>query len=309
MMEMNRAYAHNRAYTHRYQGTSSESRSVALSFGVSLCAHLIVIGALIFVPEPRPRPRFSSGVVNVSLVSLPAKAPGPKAAGRPVAKPKQEVKKPPKAKISEITPPTKKPVAVPKKPEAAISLAPKPKKKSSLKKKTIDRSKVIDSAIKQVQKKVDESDASSVKEALNRLKKKVEETETAGPQSYETSSTTRGGSAITGTGEGIGAGSGSQTIEAIRIYQAEIQYQIQKNWAFSQQLAGDSSTLEAVLAIKIMRDGEIDEIWFDKKSGNSYLDESAYKAIVKSNPLPALPRDYIGSFYKIGLIFGPKGLK
>lgn len=302
MMEM------NHAYVRRYQGASSESRTVALSFGVSLCVHLIIIGALIFVPEPTPRPRFSSGVVNVSLVSLPAKAPGQKAAGRPVAKPKQEVKKPPKAKISEITPPTKEPVAVPKKPEPAISLAPKPKEKSSLKKKTIDRTKVIDSAIKQVQKKVDESDSSSVKEALNRLKKKVEETETVGPQSYATSST-KGGSAVIGTGEGTGTAGGPQTIEAIRIYQAEIQYQIQKNWAFSQQLAGDSSTLEAVLAIKIMRDGEIDEIWFDKKSGNSYLDESAHKAIVKSNPLPALPREYIGSFYKIGLIFGPKGLK
>jgi colicin import membrane protein len=302
MMEINRAYAH------RYQEASSESRTVAYSFGVSLCVHLLLIGALLFIPEPTPRPRFSSGVVNVSLVSLPAKAPGQKAAGRPVVKAKQEVKKPPKAKISEITPPTKKTVVAPKKPEAAISLAPKPKKKSSLKKKTIDRSKVIDSAIKQVQKKVDESDASSVKEALNRLKKKVEETEAAGPQPYETSST-KGGSAVIGSGEGTGTAGGSQTIEAIRIYQAEIQYQIQKNWAFSQQLAGDSSTLEAVLAIKIMRDGEIDEIWFDKKSGNSYLDESAHKAIVKSNPLPALPREYIGSFYKIGLIFGPKGLK
>ena len=167
---------------------------------------------------------------------------------------------------------------------------------------------MIDSAIKQVQKKVDESDSSSVKEALNRLKKKVEETEAAGPQSYE-SSNTKAGSAVIGAGEGTGTAGGSQTIDAIRIYQAEIQYQIQKNWAFSQQLAGDSSTLEAVLAIKILRDGEIDDIWFDKKSGNSYLDESAYKAIVKSNPLPALPREYIGSFYKIGLIFGPKGLK
>ena len=302
MMEMKRAYAN------RYQEAASDSRTVALSFGVSLCAHLILIGALIFVPEPAPRLRFSSGVVNVSLVSLPAKAPGQEPAGRPVAKPKPEVIKPPKAEISEITPTTKEPVVVPEKPEPAISLAPKPKDKSSLKKKTIDRSKVIDTAIKQVQKKVDESDASSVKEALNRLKKKVEETEATASQPYEAGST-KGGSAVVGTGAGTGTGGGAQTIEAIRIYQAEIQYRIQKNWALSQQLAGDSSMLEAVLAIKIMRDGEIDEIWFDKRSGNSYLDESAYKAIVKSNPLPALPREYIGSSYKIGLIFGPKGLK
>lgn len=296
------------AYARRYQGESSDSRSVAFSFGASICLHLLFLGALIFVPEPTPRPRFSPGVVNVSLVSLPSKAPISKAGSQPAAAPKAEVKEPAKAKVSEITPPPKKPVAVLEKPAEAISLAPKPKEKTSLKKKTIDRPKVIESAIQQVQKKVDESDSASVKAALDRLKKKVEETEAKNPPSYQISGT-EGDSTAIGSGEGTATGGGPQTIEAIRIYQAEIQYQIQKNWAYSQQLAGESSELEAVLAIKIMSNGEIEEIWFDKKSGNTYLDESAYKAIVKSNPLPPLPRDYIGSFYKIGLIFGPKGLK
>jgi colicin import membrane protein len=98
-------------------------------------------------------------------------------------------------------------------------------------------------------------------------------------------------------------------VQWVRQGAPEIQYQIQKNWAFSQQLAGDNTQLEAILAIKILRNGEIEDIWFDKKSGNTYLDESAYKAIVKSNPLPALPKDYMQSFYEIGLRFGPKGLK
>ena len=98
-------------------------------------------------------------------------------------------------------------------------------------------------------------------------------------------------------------------LESILIYQAEIQYQIQKNWAFSQQLAGDNIQMEAVLAIKVLRNGEIEDIWFDKKSGNAYLDESAYKALVKSNPLPPLPNDFMNPYYKIGFRFGPKGLK
>ncbi|MCK5205362.1 MAG: TonB C-terminal domain-containing protein, partial [Desulfobacterales bacterium] len=102
---------------------------------------------------------------------------------------------------------------------------------------------------------------------------------------------------------------GARVQESILIYQAEIQYQIQKNWAFSRQLAGENTELEAVLAIKILRNGEIEDIWFDKKSGNAYLDDSAYKALVKSNPLPALPKDYMRPDYKIGLRFGPKGLK
>ena len=107
-----------------------------------------------------------------------------------------------------------------------------------------------------------------------------------------------------------GSGTGRVRIQgSILIYQAEIQYQIQKNWAFSQQLAGENTQMEAVLAIKILRNGEIEDIWFDKKSGNAYLDDSAYKALVKSNPLPPLPKDYMRPDYKIGLRFGPKGLK
>ena len=116
------------------------------------------------------------------------------------------------------------------------------------------------------------------------------------------------GAGVAGPAGGSGTG-GARVQESILIYQAEIQYQIQKNWAFSQQLAGDNTELEAVLAIKILRNGEIEDIWFDKKSGNAYLDDSAYKAIVKSNPLPPLPNDYMRPFYKIGLRFGPKGLK
>jgi colicin import membrane protein len=291
------------AHAHRYQSGENESRLVTLSFGISIFVHLLFIGALVFLPEPTPRSRFSSGVVNVSLVSLPGKAPAAGARDQIAAPPKKEAKKPPKAKLAKIAPPPKKPVVVPQKPKNAVSLAPKPKQKASLKKKTINRTKMIEGAVKDVRKKVEDSDSASVKKALDRLKKQVEETEAANPRPYQTD-TGKSGSGGTGPAEG-----GPKTLEVIKIYQAEIQYQIQKNWAFSQQLAGNSTELEAVLAIKILRDGEIQDIWFDKHSGNEYLDESAYKALVKSNPLPPLPIEYTGAFYKIGLIFGPKGLK
>jgi len=294
------------AYAHRYQGSGSDSRWVALSFGISIFIHFILIGTLIFLPERMPRSRFLSGVVSVSLVTLPGKAPASGSIPQTVAKPKKEIKKPPKAKIPKITPPPQKPVVATAKPKKAVSLAPKPKKKTSMKKKTIDRPKMIESAINQVQQKVDDSDAASVKAAINRLKKQVKETEDSAPPQ---AAMRKGSGAGAGMGQGSGDGNGPRTLEAIKIYQAEIQYRIQKNWAFSQQLAGNSTELEAVLAIKITRNGEIEDIWFDRKSGNNYLDESAHKAIMKSNPLPPLPNDYIGLFYKIGLIFGPKGLK
>jgi colicin import membrane protein len=296
----------NHAYVDRYLGVRSDSRSVTFFFGISIFLHLILIGTLMVMPKITSHPRFAAGVVNVSLVSLPAKAPAAGSGNQPVAQPKPEIKKPAKEAVSEIPPPPKTAPVLHKTAEE-VSLAPKPKAKTSLKKETLDSAKVIEHAVDRIQKKVDDSEAESVKTAIERLKKKVEETETADPQRYQLGKG-NGGVGEQGIAE-AGAGGGPQVIEAIKIYQAEIQYQIQKNWAFSQQLGGNIIDVETVLAIKILRNGEIEDIWFDKKSGNAYLDDSAYKAIVKSNPLPPLPREYSGPYYEIGLIFGPKGLK
>jgi colicin import membrane protein len=76
----------------------------------------------------------------------------------------------------------------------------------------------------------------------------------------------------------------------------------QNNWP------GDRANLETLVGIKILPNGEIQDIWIDKKSGNQYLDESAIRAIQKSNPLPPLPRE-IGLYdYKVRFRFTPKGL-
>ncbi|MBW1940834.1 MAG: TonB C-terminal domain-containing protein, partial [Deltaproteobacteria bacterium] len=94
------------------------------------------------------------------------------------------------------------------------------------------------------------------------------------------------------------------------IYRNEIMYHIQQNWAFSDQLAGGRTDgLMAFLGIKIMPNGEIREIWFDTRSGNRYFDESVYKAVRKSNPLPPLPEEFSMPFYNIGFKFTPSGLK
>ncbi len=294
------------AYAKRYHGKDTHSQSMVLPFGVSFLFHLVIMGALIFMPDFGSSPRFRAGVVNVSLVSLPSS--GPDSGGPPAAavKAKPVEKKPPQKPAVKV--PEPKPVPVVKKPPKAVSLAPKKEKiKKSLKKKTLDREKIIDSAIERIEKKVEKTKTDSVAAAIDRLKRQVGDAESqVGEGSGGASGKAGGGRA--GPIGAFGTG-GTRVQESILIYQAEIQYQIQKNWAFSRQLAGENTELEAVLAIKILRNGEIEDIWFDKKSGNAYLDDSAYKALVKSNPLPALPKDYMRPDYKIGLRFGPKGLK
>ena len=294
------------AYARRYHGKDPHSQSMVLPFGVSFLFHLAVIGTLIFMPDFGSGSRFRAGVVNVSLVSLPSSGSDSDAPPAAVVKAKPVEKKPPQKPAVKI--PEPKPVPVVKKPPKAVSLAPKKqKKKKSLKKKTLDRQKVIDNAIERIEKKVEKTKTDSVAAAIDRLKRQVGDDESpVGRGSGGAAGKTAGGQAGPVGASGTG---GARVQESILIYQAEIQYQIQKNWAFSQQLAGENTELEAILAIKFLQNGEIEDIWFDKKSGNAYLDDSAYKALVKSNPLPPLPNDFMRPYYKIGLRFGPKGLK
>jgi len=80
-----------------------------------------------------------------------------------------------------------------------------------------------------------------------------------------------------------------------------------QNWVFNDILARMDKNLEVVVLIKILKNGEIRDIIYETKSGNRYLDESAKKAIKKSNPLPPLPAGRRS--YDLGLIFTPRGLK
>jgi colicin import membrane protein len=112
----------------------------------------------------------------------------------------------------------------------------------------------------------------------------------------------QGGSAAGWPSDGVGG-------DLIDVYKAEIASRIQKNWAFSEQLTGGMKDLSAVIVMKIMPDGEIGDIWFEKHSGNSLLDDSAFRAVQKSNPLPPLPKGYFRSFYVVGLIFTPEGIQ
>jgi colicin import membrane protein len=274
---------------------------------------LIFIGSVVFWPASASKIRLAPGSINVSLVSLPgppsaAPAAISKPPAKPVAIPKKEVKTAPIEEVVAIPPPKALPEI--KKPQKTVSLTTKPKKikpKKSLKKKTQDRQKMIDQALTNVKKKVDKSETDSVTQALNRLKKKVEQTESSRSRSAATGQAAVGAGA---GGGGGGAGSGGlRRLEIIDIYKIEVAYQVERNWAFSQQLAGEGQTLQASLVFKVMPDGEITDIRFTEHSGNSYLDESAYRAIVKANPVSPHPTGVRTPYVTMGVRFTPEGIK
>ncbi|MFO8112764.1 MAG: energy transducer TonB [Desulfosalsimonadaceae bacterium] len=118
---------------------------------------------------------------------------------------------------------------------------------------------------------------------------------------------TASGSGTASKGQGGSGGRSSEQYTRIQIYQAEVRQQLTKNWAFSEALAGNTRGLESRVVITIMPDGEIRDVWFEKRSGNAYLDESAYKTVMKSNPLPPLPDGM--PQYNLMVGFTPGGLQ
>lgn len=290
---------------HRIARVDVQNRTMLFYIGISAVCHIVMMAAFILMPALITPKRYIPSVVNVSLVSLPAPGGDSGTKATVVEKPAVETTAPPKPV------PQPEPVKpAPQKPAETISIAPaqktEKKVKESLKHKTFNPEKVIKESVSKLEKEVEETRHPSLEEALSRLKRQVEKEENR-PQ------TAAGrGAGETGTGADRQTGSGmtsSAVRDRVRIYQAEIAYQVQKNWAYAGQLAGGRTDLEAALGIKIMPNGEISDIWFDQRSGNKHLDESAYRAIVKSNPLPPLPEGLFGTHYIVGLRFGPKGIK
>jgi colicin import membrane protein len=272
--------------------------TLVLTFGISFLMHAILIGAMFFLPEyGRPVGNPFPSAINVSLVSFPSAPPDGEipVTGTPDAQPETAGSKKETQSIkADKTEKIKK----------SISLS---KERAPLKK--VDTSKLIDKAIKNIEKKVESSRSAAVTSAIERLRNQVEN-----PGNIKTAGVAGGGvkkdappGIQGGIGTGILGGTGGSA-GAIDIYKAEIYYRIQQNWAYSEQLGGSNPEHLAVIVIKVMPGGEIKDIWFERKSGNRFLDESAYRAVQKSNPLPALPREYYRQYYEVGLRFGTGGL-
>lgn len=292
--------------------TESSRATWFLFFAASIICHLIVFAVLLF--SPTHNRKTVSPVINVDLIALTTPESSSEGSAlmpkkdntlKSKIKVKQQKKADPiktSVKSTQALKSTKCVAKISPKPLKRVSVSSKKKQvKKSLKKKTFNPSKVVKTAVTRIEKTVEESRQQPIAAAIDRLKRQVKEREK-----------TRGSSGKQ-TGDGRpGSGAPGRHIRSRieDIYQKEIMYHIQQNWAFSDQLAGGrTDDLRAALGIKIMPNGEIREIWFDTRSGNRYFDESAYKAVKKSNPLPPLPEEFSMPFYNIGLSFTPLGLK
>jgi colicin import membrane protein len=289
---------------HSFAGSDDGTPVWAAMMAVSFACHVAFFVMMHFLPALRPEPkRTLPPAVSVTMVSLP-QAEAPRAASA----------KPAETPTARAQPAPPKPEEPPKpkmpSPEMPAPETPSaPKAKQSLKKQTYRSSKVVDSAISRIEETVAQASqqrTDPLKEALDRLREQVEGSQPAGPSDQpfqETEASSRTG-LVGGSSEGI-----LKELELIDIYRMEIAWRVQKNWAFPDRLAGNEDDLVVELAFTVLPNGEIRDVWFDKRSGNGYLDESAKRAVLKANPVGPFPKGVTKSVITVGLRFTPEGVK
>ncbi len=94
----------------------------------------------------------------------------------------------------------------------------------------------------------------------------------------------------------------------MRVYYSTIWSMIKGKWALPGGIVPDDN-IEAVLSVKILRDGVVTNLSFEKRSGNRYFDESAMRAIKKASPFPPLPEWIKAKNIEVGLRFHSSELR
>ncbi len=152
---------------------------------------------------------------------------------------------------------------------------------SKPKKDQVSSSQLLDRAISNIEKKVKtENNADYLDRTIASLDKKV------------------------GSSGEVSGNRGSAGSLAINMYKMEVETWIKSNWTYP-----DVQEIEAVILVKIRKDGTVLETRFIKPSGNKLFDESVLKAIEKAKPLPPLPEGYKKNYEEIKINFNLKDLE
>ncbi len=97
-------------------------------------------------------------------------------------------------------------------------------------------------------------------------------------------------------------GDNAESNAKMNAYYSLIWSRIRGKWTLPQGIL-PRENVEAIVQAKILRNGTVTDLSFEKRSGNRYFDESAMKAIKKASPFPPLPDSIRDNNIDIGIRF------
>jgi TonB family protein len=109
---------------------------------------------------------------------------------------------------------------------------------------------------------------------------------------------------VSGAGEGgLSFGEGGDFGERYGWYVASVRNRISGNWLLSTISPSILTAPRLYMTFTILRDGTVTNVEITQSSGLPEVDRSALRAVLASNPLPALPSEYAGNRVKVNLYF------
>ena len=254
---------------------------------VSVLLHVLLVSGGLYLQYLTGVNHRQLKTVEVSLVMLPGPGSSEEAdmADVPLAIPEPEPVPEPPAKQPPVPVEPKKPEPVKKVPKK-VPDKPRQPKRAPVKEK-----------LKELEQTVQQKKPSEIERALARLQQEVKK----GPPSnlYKRS----------GPGLGKGSGNYGAPMSPFESYLVEIAMIIRQNWLFTPQLIRERGDVKAYVAMTIQPDGSVSNIVFDRKSVSEYFNDTVFKAIEKSSPLPPVPEEVSRRALKIGLVFTPQGIE
>ena len=153
--------------------------------------------------------------------------------------------------------------------------------------KKISKKKTVKNTINRVE---EEEESKKIKEAISRIKGEISQ------QKDNRSFISK---------EKVGIISSETADLQFKIYYTIIWGKIKEGWILPEGLMGNREDLEAIMTFRVAKNGKIEDIQFEKTSGNLYFDRSVLRAVEKADPLPPIPGEYKEDYLDVGVRFHP----
>jgi colicin import membrane protein len=147
--------------------------------------------------------------------------------------------------------------------------------------------------------KKEEANKLTIEKAISALKQKENSTPQASTDAKPTTA------ASTNARENVPQ---AQASSRLNEYYGFIQSRVKSNWILPQALRPKDNVL-TIIEVRILSNGDVERLNFEKRSGNRYLDDSAMKAVQKSIPFPPFPEGIMDNYIEIGIRFPSSELR
>ena len=281
---------------------------------ISIGLHVIILALAMLAPSLFDRQPRLPEIYTVNLftaveeAAAPVPSPAPKADAKPAVRTLEpEVKKPAvsiQPSEPEAAPDIQTTIAKP------ISLEPlqqKIKVGKTKEEEAFDKAKLsrvvqrlkASAAQKEARAAADKAAKDAVSKLADAMKSDTAAATGMAAQKTAQASATKESSGLAGP-----RGTGVEPDFYMKQYLSAVYQKIHDNWILP-DLQNWDNALEAVLVIKISREGTVRDTFFERKSDNIYFNQFVLKAVKDASPLPPFPDQLKEGILEIGLRFKP----